>query len=60
MRRPGDDQFPALLERAEDVQERDRVGPARERDEHTPAARKHVVLPDRPQDAGTGRASSKG
>ena len=42
----------ALLERAKNVKERHRVRAARQRHEHTRTARKHLVLPNRAQDAG--------
>jgi hypothetical protein len=52
MRRTGDHQFSARLERAKNVKERHGIRSARERHEHTRAAREHVVLPDGAQNAG--------
>jgi hypothetical protein len=52
MGRTGDHQRSATLQGPQDVQQRNRVGPARERDEHTSAARKHGVLPHRAQHTG--------
>ena len=49
VRDAGDLQLAELFELAQDVQQRHRIGPARQRDEHTGAARKQVVLPDRAQ-----------